>query len=212
MAETTPICVEEYNNRFFGCTSLTGIELTNSVTEIGEYAFSGTALKNIEIPLGSMELIDVIKKLSQIEGVFVAAGGIITTSQAVTAYNNGSDMLVCPVFLKNIVKLSEEFKIPVITTVSTANEAYRSWKARVPISKLYPATHLGGTEYVYDLLRPMPFLNLMATGGIKIKEINDYIKVGAIAVGIGSDLYKGLSPEEITKKATEAIEIIKKGA
>jgi len=179
--------------------------------EISKALIAG-GIKNIEIPLGSMELIDVIKELSKIEGIFVAAGGIITTSQAVTAFNNGADMLVSPVFLKDIVKLSEEFKIPSMTTVSTANEAYKSWKARVPISKLYPATHLGGTDYVYDLLRPMPFLNLMPTGGIKIQEINDYIKIGAIAVGIGSDLYKGLNAEEITRKAKEAISIIEKGA
>ena len=178
--------------------------------EISKALIAG-GIKNIEIPLGSMELINVIKELSEIDNVFVAAGGIITTRQAVIAFNNGADMLVCPVFLKNIVKLMEELKIPVITTVSTANEAYLSWKARVPISKLYPASHMGGTDYVYDLLRPMPFLNLMPAGGIKISEINDYINIGAIAVGIGADLYKGLKSEEITQKAKEAIEIIKKG-
>ncbi len=179
--------------------------------EISKALITG-GIKNIEIPLGSMALIDVIKELAQIENVFVAAGGIITRNQATTAFNNGADMLVAPVFLKDIVRLSEEFKIPVMTTVSTANEAYQSWKARVPISKIYPATHLGGTDYVSDLIRPMPFLNLMPTGGIKIKDINDYIKVGAIAVGIGSDLYKGLSAEQITDRAKEALNIIETGA
>lgn len=178
--------------------------------EISKALIEG-GIKNIEIPLGSMALIDVIKELSEIKDVFVAAGGIITTNQADIAFKNGADMLVSPVFLKDIVRLSEEFRIPVITTVSTANEAYQSWKARVPISKLYPSTHLGGTDYVYDLLRPMPFLNVMPTGGIKITEINDYIKIGAIAVGIGSDLYKGLTTEQIVSKAKEAISIIDKG-
>lgn len=166
-------------------------------------------IKIIEIPLGSLELLDVIKELSQIDDVHISAGGIITIKQANLAFKNGADMLVSPVYQKNIVKLSEEFNIPVMTTVSTANEAYQSWKARVPISKLYPAAHMGGVDYVSDLLRPMPFLNLMPTGSIKIEEIPDYLKKGALAVGIGSDLYKGLEKDEIIKKAKKAVELIK---
>ncbi len=165
-------------------------------------------IKVIEIPLGSLELLDVIAKLKENKDIYISAGGIITTKQAEMAYTNKADMLVSPVFQKNIIKLSEEYNIPVMTTVSTANEAYLSWKARVPISKLYPATHMGGIEYVTDLIRPMPFLNLMPTGSIKIEEITGYLNVGAIAVGIGSDLYKNKTPENITKRAEQALKII----
>ena len=176
-------------------------EISNALIEGG--------IKIIEIPLGSLELLDVIKELSQKEDVHISAGGIITIKQANLAFKNGAHMLVSPVYQKNIVKLSEEFNIPVMMTVSTANEAYQSWKARVPISKLYPAAHMGGVDYVSDLLRPMPFLNLMPTGSIKIEEIPDYLKTGALAVGIGSDLYKGLEKDEIVQKAKKAVELIK---
>ena len=177
-------------------------------SEISEALIQG-GIKNIEIPLGSMELLDVINDLSKRDGIYIAAGGIITTKQANQAFANGADMLVSPVYQKNIVKLSEEFKIPVMTTVSTANEAYQSWKARVPISKLYPAAHMGGVDYVTDLLRPMPFLNLMPTGSIKINEIPEYLSIGAIAVGIGADLYKGLENEQIIMRAKKAVDLIK---
>ncbi len=175
--------------------------------EISKSLIEG-GIKIIEIPLSNLELLDVIAKLSEIKDVFISAGGIITTKQAHLAYKNNAQMLVSPVYQKNIVKLSEEYNIPVVTTVSTANEAYQAWKARVPLSKLYPATHMGGVDYVTDLLRPMPFLNLMPTGSIKIEEINSYLDAGAIAVGIGSDLYKNHSPDEITQRARKAIELV----
>ncbi len=191
-------------NKIYAIVRTNDAEKANEISK----ALIKGGIKDIEIPLSSIELLKVIKELSEQEGVFVAAGGIITTNQAVMAFDNGADMLVSPVFQKNIVKLSEEFNIPVMTTVSTANEAYQSWKVRVPISKLYPATHLGGVDYVTDLVRPMPFLNIMPTGSIKLTEINDYIKAGAVAVGIGSDLYKNLTSEQIVLRAQEAIRLI----
>ena len=42
---------------FSGCTSLTSVEIPNSVTEIGEYAFSGcTSLTSVEIPNSVTEI------------------------------------------------------------------------------------------------------------------------------------------------------------
>ena len=192
-------------NKIYAVVRTDDAKLAYNISE----ALIAGGIKNIEIPLGSLELLDVIKDLSHREDVYLAAGGIITTKQANLAFKNGAKMLVSPVYQKNIVKLSEEFKIPIMTTVSTANEAYQSWKARVPISKLYPAAHMGGVDYVSDLLRPMPFLNLMPTGSIKISEIPDYLAIGAIAVGIGADLYKGLEQEQIIERAKSAVEIIK---
>lgn len=162
----------------------------------------------IEIPLVNDDILEVIKQLSQDENNFIAAGGIITTKQAEQAFNNNCKMLVSPIFQRNIAKLSQAYKIPVITTVSTANEAYEAWQARVPIIKLYPATPMGGVDYISDLLRPMPFLNLMPNGDIKIEQITSYLKAGAVAVGIGADFYKNFTNEQITQRAEKAVEII----
>jgi len=180
------------------------LEISNALIKGG--------IKIIEIPLSNFDLLNVISELANREGVFISAGGIITSKQAHLAYNNKAHMLVSPIYQKNIVKLSEEFNIPVMTTVSTANEAYQSWKARVPISKLYPAAHMGGVEYVIDLVRPMPFLNLMPTGSIKIEEVNDYLEAGAIACGIGSDLYNGFDSDDITKRAQKAVKLLNKNS
>ena len=44
--------------------------------------------------------------------------------------------------------------------------------------------------YVEDLLRPMPFLNIMPLGNVKLDEVTSYIKAGASVVGIGRDSMK----------------------
>ncbi|UKI41586.1 MAG: hypothetical protein L6V95_00490 [Candidatus Melainabacteria bacterium] len=53
--------------------------------------------------------------------------------------------------------------MPHISTATTPNEAYNAWKTHIPLIKIYPTGHLGGVEYIQDILRPMPFLNIIAT-------------------------------------------------
>ena len=109
----------------------------------------------------------------------------------------------------NLVKLSKDKQVPFIAGASTANEAYDAWKARVPLIKLYPITALGGALYVEDLLRPMPFLNVMAQGNVKLSEVPAYIKAGALAVGVGRNFYEGYSFNEISKRAANIIKELK---
>ena len=60
--------------------------------------------------------------------------------------------------------------------------------------KLHPTDALGGAVYIKEILKTMPFLNLLAAGGIKIFEIESYIKAGAFGVCIGRDFYKDYDP------------------
>ncbi len=63
--------------------------------------------------------------------------------------------------------------------------------------------------YVEDLLRPMPFLNIMPLGNVKLEEVRSYIDAGAKVVGVGRDLYDGYSLSEITKRAQKVIKELK---
>ena len=74
------------------------------------------------------------------------------------------------------------------------------------IIKISPANPMGGAEYIEDLLRPMKFLNIIASGSIKIEDVQSYLKAGVKAVGLGRALYKNASYEEITQRARLACE------
>lgn len=167
-------------------------------------------IKNIEITLENAFGYDVIEKFASNNKVSIAAGGIVTQSQAEKAINAGAKLIVSPVFQMSLVKFCKSAKIPHISTATTANEAYNSWKARVPITKIYPTLHLGGVEYIQDLLRPMPFLNVLATGGIEIADFTKYLDAGAVAVGIGRAFYKNLTIDEVYNRALFATSELKR--
>ena len=157
-------------------------------------------IKIVEINLESPQVYEAINILSK-EKIDICAGGVITSIQARAAIQSGAKLLSSPIYQMNLVKISKDSQVPIIAGASTANEAYNAWKARVPLIKLYPVTALGGVSYIEDLLRPMPFLKVLAQGDVKINEAKSYIKAGAYAVGIGRDLYDGYSYSEITDRA-----------
>lgn len=177
------------------------VEIANAYIEAG--------IKVIEINSS----FEAVREVSKNKNVSIAAGGIITTSQAQLAIEAGAKLLVSPILQMGLVKFSSWHKIPLILTATTPNEAYAAWKARIPLIKIYPIKDLGGSTYIEDLLRPMNFLNVMPTGSAEIKDIKDYLLSGASAVALGRELYLGRSYEqilEITKIAIKEASEFKK--
>ena len=160
-------------------------------------------IKVVEINVQNSKIYKSIEEVSK--RACVCAGGIITALQAKVAIESGAKSISSPIFQMNLVKISKNGKIPFIAGTSTANEAYSAWKARIPVIKIYPITAMGGVQYIEDLLRPMPFLNVLPLGNVKLNEVNDYIKAGAFAVGVGRDFYEGFNYNEITKRAKRVL-------
>lgn len=161
----------------------------------------------IEITVENPQIFNAIQVLSK--DAIICAGGIITSIQAQIAIDNGARIISSPIFQQNLVKVSKDKQVPLIAGTSTANEAYSAWKARIPLVKIYPAKAMGGADYIENLLRPMPFLNLIPQGEVEIDEIPEYIKAGAIAVGIGRNLTNASSYTEITGKVKRISELLK---
>lgn len=167
-------------------------------------------IKVLEITVENGIVLPAIKELKESADVTIMAGGIITQQRAQEAIKMGADCIVSPVFQISLLKFCLASKIPHICTVSTPNEAYNAWKSRIPIIKIYPTKSMGGVEYVEDMLRPMPFLNIMPSGGIELDDIEDYIKAGVKAIGLGRCLYQNADLKEITNRARFAVSKIEK--
>ena len=164
-------------------------------------------IRLLEVNVESVNMYKAIQELSK--EAYVCAGSMITTLQAQMALDCGAVMLSSPIFQMNMVKISKNKRVPFIAGVTTANEAYNAWKARVPLTKVFPTTALGGAAYISDILRQMPFLNLMPTGNIKLEDVISYIKAGARCVGVGRDLYADFTPAEVSNRVRSTLNEIK---
>lgn len=164
-------------------------------------------VKVIEISISNIDSFKVIEEISKHKGVKVAAGSIISNLQAETAIKCGAELIVSPIFEMNLLKFCKDHRIGLMTGASTANEAYNAWKTGISITKIFPVKAMGGPQYIRDILKPMPFLRLMPTSGVDVRDFIEYIRAGAIAVGMGKAFYEEENSYKlITKKAKEATE------
>ena len=161
----------------------------------------------IEMTVEHSSMYEAIKEVSKFTPV--CAGGIITSLQADAAFENGAVMFSSPIFQMSLIKISKNKRVPFLAGATTANEAYNAWKSRIPLIKVFPTEAMGGVRYIEDILRQMPFLNLLPMGNIKLNEVVTYIKAGAVAVGVGRDFYQGFEPKAITARTRDIIKEIR---
>lgn len=178
----------------------------DKAVEIAKALIQG-GIKVLEINVENPSIYEAIQEVSK--SATVCAGGIITSTQADYAIQSGAKLFASPIFQMSLVKISKNLRIPFIAGTSTANEAYSAWKSRIPLIKLFPADAMGGVQYIENILRQMPFLNLMPTGNIKLSEVVTYINAGATAVAVGRDFYQGFTPSEITSRTKEILTEVK---
>jgi 2-dehydro-3-deoxyphosphogluconate aldolase / (4S)-4-hydroxy-2-oxoglutarate aldolase len=77
--------------------------------------------------------------------------------------------------------------VPVTPGCFTPTEILDAWEAGADIVKVFPATVLG-PGYIRDVRAPLPQVKLMPTGGVTVENAGEWIKAGAVAVGVGSAL------------------------
>lgn len=164
-------------------------------------------IRVLEINVETPEIYEVINEISK--KATVCAGGIITATQAECAIKSGAKLFASPIFQMSLVKISKNIQVPFVAGTSTANEAYEAWKARVPLIKMFPADAMGGVQYIENILRQMPFLNLVPTGNVKLSDVITYIIAGVTAVGVGRDFYQGYTNDEITRRTKNILSEIK---
>lgn len=71
----------------------------------------------------------------------------------------------------------------------TIQEIQSALELGVDVVKLFPG-NLYEPSIIPTIRDPLPQANIMPTGGVSLSNLKDWVKAGAFAVGIGSDLTK----------------------
>jgi 2-dehydro-3-deoxyphosphogluconate aldolase/(4S)-4-hydroxy-2-oxoglutarate aldolase len=86
-----------------------------------------------------------------------------------------------------LIQAAHECDVPIMPGCFSPTEILTAWDAGAQIIKVFPATSLG-PSYLRDVHGPLPDVKLMPTGGVSIENAGDWIRAGAVAVGVGSAL------------------------
>ena len=151
----------------------------------------------LEITLTVPGALDIIRALAdkRHEGVLVGAGTVLDADTAAAAIWSGADFVVSPITDPGMIAACRAHDTFVAPGAFTPTEIVSAWDKGADVVKVFPATSVG-PQYFRDLKGPLPQIRLMPTGGVTIENAKDFIKAGAVAVGIGTAL--------VDKKAVEA--------
>jgi 2-dehydro-3-deoxyphosphogluconate aldolase/(4S)-4-hydroxy-2-oxoglutarate aldolase len=117
----------------------------------------------------------------------LGVGSVVTPEQAVAAIEAGAQLVVTPVMYLATIAACVERGVPIVPGALTPTEIQTAWDAGASMVKVFPANRLG-PGYLKDVLAPLPHLKLLPTGGVNAENAADYIRNGAAALGVGSNL------------------------
>lgn len=171
-------------------------ESAETAYQAAQAAVNG-GLKMIEFTFTTPQVTQVIERFrNEYPGLPVGAGTVMNADQATEATKAGAQFLVSPHLGEDIQEVALQRGIPYVPGVLTPTEIVRALSLGVPVVKLFPAGSAGGAAYLKDLLGPFPDLKVMVTGGIKPSEVGQYLQAGALAVGLGSQLFPRQAVQE----------------
>jgi len=95
--------------------------------------------------------------------------------------------VVCPVFRRTVIEACHARDVAVMPGCLSPTEILDAWEAGADIVKVFPATAMG-PGYIKDVRGPLPQVKLMPTGGVTLDNAGEWIRAGAVAVGVGTAL------------------------
>lgn len=121
------------------------------------------------------------------ETVFVGVGSVLDASTAKQAITAGAQFVVSPVFKPEVLAAAHAADLPCVPGAFSPTEILAATEAGADMVKVFPATRLG-PSFFRDILAPMPHLKLTPTGGVDLDTAGEFIRAGAVTLGVGSAL------------------------
>ena len=155
---------------------------------------------------------------SELPGMIVGIGSVIDAPTAAMYLQLGANFVVGPLFNPEIAPVCNRRLVPYCPGCGTVSEVGAAQALGCDLCKVFPGDVLG-PKFVKGLRAPMPWSQIMVTGGVKPERENleAWFKAGVTCVGMGSNLFPKdviaagdwSSISELCKNALEIIKEVK---
>lgn len=122
----------------------------------------------------------------------IGAGSVLDAETARIAILSGAAFVVTPTVSLPVIEMCRRYGVATTIGALTPTEILTAWQAGANYVKVFPAS-LGGPGYLRDVRGPLPQVKLIPTGGVDAANAGDFIRAGAVAVALGSNLVDAAS-------------------
>lgn len=118
----------------------------------------------------------------------LGAGSVDSLRKAERSIAAGAQFIVSPILQTQVIDYCVSKDVASLPGAFSPTEIHTAWQAGADFVKVFPARSLGAS-YLQDILAPLPELRLVPTGGIGLDNMQQFLRAGAKAVGLGSSLF-----------------------
>ena len=170
-------------------------------------------IKGIEVTFSVPQADQVIAQLKDLyqndSSVAIGAGTVLDAVTARLAILAGAEFVVSPCFDQATAEMCNFYQVPYMPGCMTITEMQQAMKSGADIVKLFPANNYT-PQMIKAAKAPLPHVNIMPTGGVNLENIAAWKQAGAIVVGVGGNLFKGVNDynyELVSQTAKQYIEV-----
>jgi 2-dehydro-3-deoxyphosphogluconate aldolase/(4S)-4-hydroxy-2-oxoglutarate aldolase len=197
----TPLHDEITSGRIIAIARKIPTERLASVAE----AMQRGGLSVLEITLDAEDALASIGALSK-GPLLVGAGTVMDVESASDALEAGATFLVSPHTDPDIVSFARSRRVPIMTGALTPTEIAHAWDLGVSAVKVFPAS-LGGPSYLRAIRGPLSDVALVPTGGVDAGNAREFLRAGAVAVGVGGWLTDPPDAADVAIRVEALVEI-----
>ena len=179
---------------------------------IGKACTDG-GVKGIEVTFtvpGADNVIKALKKAIPADKLIVGAGSVLDSEIARVAILAGAEFIVAPSFSAEVAKLCNRYQVPYIPGTQTIKEIVTAMESGCDVIKVFPGDMLG-PNFIKDVKGPIPYANLMPSGGVNLENAGEWIEKGALLISSGSHLTAPATKgdmAETTARAKQYVEAV----
>ena len=147
-------------------------------------------IRAAEITMTVPGAIKALEKLADEFGdrMILGAGTVLDPETARACMLAGAEFFVTPALNLKTIEMARRYSKVIMPGALTPTEILAAWEAGADAVKVFPCGAMGGAKYIKAVKAPFPHIELVPTGGVNLDTTADFLRAGACAVGVGSEL------------------------
>ncbi len=180
-----------------GIVPIVRVASAESAVKAVEAIYQG-GVRAAEITMTVPGAIHALEKVADRLGdkMMLGAGTVLDPETARACMLAGAEFFVTPALRLSTIELAKRYSKVIFPGALTPTEVLTAWEAGADAVKIFPCGNMGGPKYIKALKGPFPHIAMIPTGGVNLETAGDFLKAGACAIAVGSEMVDAKTIQE----------------